>query len=582
MSTVSEDDESVHTFPPDCDTSLLQQFLDHERSGWGSLLEDKKEYLAGIELLSLLRKTRSPLYIFDEIINWVQKSILTYGMNFSSCYRFTRKRTLQQIERRYNLNGLSPKSEKIFLSGYNCSASVVFHDFKQCLYSLLTDADLMRKENLLLGENGSLLYEPQPDIDILDDIGSGYCYRLAYKKYIQEPDRQLLCPIIFFFDKTHTDTHGRLCLEPLQFTLGIFKRDVRNMAKSWRSLGYVTDIINKENSQSSQKMQDYHSMLNILLRSFKEAQKSPIIWKFEIEDVPKITVALKIPVLFVIGDTEGHDKLCGRYASRRKPPRLCRYCTVPFPETDNPYAKFKPQKCKQIEKMVDDGREDDLKRMSFHCIRNAWSDVQFCDSERGIFGATLAELLHCLQQGIFEYGIKALYDQKKIRKGTKRNRNRKRKFEEEENEEFQDDDNDTEEEEEEEEVVEDEDDDNDADDDNEVDGDEDEEIENELSDLEDEEEEEIIEPQDETEDEGEEDDSEGEEEEEEGEETIEYSSHYVFPKHYCAKFDSLCRKYGKYLQHQSDREIPRTYFNSSYIQVAKKTRMKWPVFFSFT
>jgi hypothetical protein len=250
---VSEDEASLHNFPADCDTSLLEQFLEHEKSGWGDILEDKKEYLAGIDLLSLLRKTRSPLYIFDEIIKWVQKSILTYGMNFSSCYQFTRKRTLMQIERRYDLKGLSPRSERIYLSGYKCSASVVFHDFKQCLYSLLTDADLMKKENLLLGQNGSLLYEPEPDMEVLDDINSGQCYRLAYNTYIQDPNTELLCPIIFFIDKTHTDTHGRLCLEPLQFTLGIFKRDVRNMAKSWRSLGYVTDITTKENSKTGKK-----------------------------------------------------------------------------------------------------------------------------------------------------------------------------------------------------------------------------------------------------------------------------------------------------------------------------------------
>ena len=47
-STITEDDESVYNFPEDCDTSLLEQFLEHEKSGWGYILEDNKQYLAGI------------------------------------------------------------------------------------------------------------------------------------------------------------------------------------------------------------------------------------------------------------------------------------------------------------------------------------------------------------------------------------------------------------------------------------------------------------------------------------------------------------------------------------------------------
>jgi len=33
VSTVSEDEESVNNFPTNCDTSLLDQFLEHEKSG---------------------------------------------------------------------------------------------------------------------------------------------------------------------------------------------------------------------------------------------------------------------------------------------------------------------------------------------------------------------------------------------------------------------------------------------------------------------------------------------------------------------------------------------------------------------
>jgi len=44
-----------------------------------------------------------------------------------------------------------------------------------------------------------------------------------------------------------------------------------------------------------------------------------------------------------------------------------------------------------------------LKRMSMHCIKNTFREVKFCDNIQGIHGATLAEVLHVLQQGLDQY-----------------------------------------------------------------------------------------------------------------------------------------------------------------------------------
>ena len=50
---------------------------------------------------------------------------------------------------------------------------------------------------------------------------------------------------ILFIDKTHMDVNSRLCLEPIRFTLGIFKRTVRNQPTAWRTLGYIIDQANR-------------------------------------------------------------------------------------------------------------------------------------------------------------------------------------------------------------------------------------------------------------------------------------------------------------------------------------------------
>ena len=62
-------------------------------------------------------------------------------------------------------------------------------------------------------------------------------------------------------DKTHTDVNGRLCLEQVRFTLGIFVRETRNKPQAWRTLGYINDQQLIVCTNSTEKAQDYHFML---------------------------------------------------------------------------------------------------------------------------------------------------------------------------------------------------------------------------------------------------------------------------------------------------------------------------------
>jgi hypothetical protein len=54
--------------------------------------------------------------------------------------------------------------------------------------------------------------------------------------------------------------------------------------------------------------------------------------------------------------------------------------------------------------------------MSMHSVPNAWHVIQFCDLNLGIHRATPAEVLHCLQVGIFHYSLDGLFEQMKKRK----------------------------------------------------------------------------------------------------------------------------------------------------------------------
>jgi hypothetical protein len=218
----------------------------------------------------------------------------------------------------------------------------------------------------------------------------------------------------FFIDKTHIDTNGRLCLERIRFTHGIFNRETRNDPSSWRTMGYISDQAQMKKTSPHQKAIDYHHMMEFIIDEFVQCQQESLPVKLCFNNLT-YDCNLKIPVLYIIGDTEGLDKICGRYTSRNNFQRPCRCCDCPFDETDNPEYKFKLNNHTKMMKKIHQGTKDTLREISQHKLSNAWANVQFCDSQRGLFGAVCGDILHCLQHGLYMYLIIMLFDQKKIR-----------------------------------------------------------------------------------------------------------------------------------------------------------------------
>ena len=90
----------------------------------------------------------------------------------------------------------------------------------------------------------------------------------------------ILCPIIFFIDGVAIDKLGRKSLEPVSFTLGIFKRELRNLALAWRVLGYIPDpekyfcISYGSGKHGSKLKRDHHQqILNDILVQVVDLQK---------------------------------------------------------------------------------------------------------------------------------------------------------------------------------------------------------------------------------------------------------------------------------------------------------------------
>ena len=113
--------------------------------------------------------------------------------------------------------------------------NIVTHDFLEQLYSLLSDPDLMKDENLLFTDGNSFQApsKDKPADYILRDINDGSVYLDAFLHYTKVTGTVILVPIILYIDKTHVDQQGCLFLEPVSFTLGIFKKEIRILSFAW-------------------------------------------------------------------------------------------------------------------------------------------------------------------------------------------------------------------------------------------------------------------------------------------------------------------------------------------------------------
>jgi hypothetical protein len=151
-------------------------------------------------------------------------------------------------------------------------------------------------------------------------------------------------------DKTQVDTYGRLQMEPLTMSHGLLKHSIRSKHMAMRILGYIchspahqpnfkggvvrvseppTDlppgtVVGRvplkpipNVSWSTYLLNEMHLQIEFILEQsgFLDLQRNGFHWKLHYnEKVYPVVMHPYIP--FIIGDTEGHDRLCGHYSHR--------------------------------------------------------------------------------------------------------------------------------------------------------------------------------------------------------------------------------------------------------------------------
>ena len=423
------------------DTTILDDFEKYCAMSKKDRLGLPPDLKAATQLMALLSKKRVPLNVYDEVFKW-------HLDNQRATKFITRKHLIKKLNERYNMDKAKPvQLTNLRLPFSGSRINLVIQDAKYQIQLLLTDPRIKDNDYLFFDDNP---FAPPPnDFTEVADINSGRCYRETYKHLIKDPSKQVLLPIIFYMDGAVTGQFDTLPIHSLKMTLGIFNQVARDKAHTWRSAGYLTSHL-KEKTQaedlilSAEHMdaqnylkqetinlfaetsddlqthhaaassgQDMHFMLGKMLEPYKELQDAGgFLWKLcykgKLHDVHFIPF-----VMFVKGDAVELDKHCGSYTSRTENvSQLCRYCTCPNAETDNPWKRWPRKSPQMIQPLVDSNDLVALKELSQQCIHNVWYPLRFgLHNKLSIHGASPLEILHWLDIGKFKYTRENLFNQ---------------------------------------------------------------------------------------------------------------------------------------------------------------------------
>jgi hypothetical protein len=426
---------NVMTEPDKGVLELCEELLRLESNPISSLAKVLCEEKVHIELLQLLKDVMAPLSAFQYILSWAAKANGN-GHVFQVRCQPSRETVTKMLLDRYNMNGLVPKEQKLYLPYSKRIVTMVNFDARQVFAPLLSRRSLNKDECFMFHELGGPFNVPDARASVICDINSGRCYRETYKKLVQNPQSDMILPCVLAMDKTHIDLPGRLQMEPITISHGLLKHEFRHLPVAMQILGYINHGSASRKAQKVDLNVDYNEapndlppgvvtvsnvlqpmkgvtwptyMLNeyhmqiafILLASgFVSLQDKGFKWKLHYEEAVN-NVVFHPYVPFIIGDTEGHDRVCGHYTARfAKIKQLCRACECPTEMTGYSKSAYRHWKPAHVGGLVNAGDVDSLRALSQNNIKNGLNKVRFGQhNARGIFGACPAEILHLITLG---------------------------------------------------------------------------------------------------------------------------------------------------------------------------------------
>ena len=369
-----------------------------------------QEVVSHLELLRIQHKFGLSLSAVAAIKKWAHKSHLSHPPIYER-KPATRKKQLKLIRQ---VLGISYddgfKEIAIDWLPQNKKRPVHIRPFEDCLYELLTNQEL-------IGEKGEHINLPHPSDpfkarpNIVPEhstqLHHGWWWSETMDECCVEPD-EILVPIIGYMDGVATDNNGRLPVTPFNITLGIFDTETRRKPEAWTTALLYPD----DNSEASiqpgtktvHKIQNLHNCISLALRDLKELMDSgrTVAWKIPYGPDGKMwKVRLRFAFAYIIGDTEMHDKLCGRYGPRTRGIKcICRHCNSATDLLSKGGLEFESNFMFTPAALDPDSHDSDyFKSISHHPIHNAFHGFYFGANKYNIHLATPGELLHMVQKG---------------------------------------------------------------------------------------------------------------------------------------------------------------------------------------
>ena len=357
-------------------------------------------------LLKLLDEINAPDHAFSSIIRWAQNA-LAAGFRFTPPGGFSRNRNIDLFRKSMlNADLLLPRLQKVVVP-HGMPIDVVTFDFVPQLLRLLQNGSLMTPENLVLDFYQPLQKYHAPE-NILGEALSGTVYSEAFDHLVQDPEKDLLVPIIQWIDRTHITESNRYSLKPYMFTPAIFRESCRRNIEFWGYHGFLprSDDSKAQNAMKQQgdNNRNYHAQLAVVLETFQTARpRLRDVW-LPIGPQRSMQVNIIPCLLFIIQDMQEGDQLCSRYATHMKEvQRHCRACDIGYADLGKHNAKCKWILAKPMQEIASGNTKDHKalqKRWSQHRVQNTYYNMPLADPRRGVFGCTPVETMHAVRLGL--------------------------------------------------------------------------------------------------------------------------------------------------------------------------------------
>ena len=397
-----EEESSVDTLPGTTLFSIATPSLEN------NILSD--QLTTEIKLLSLMRIYKTPLCVQKAIFDWAYEAHSLPSFSWGA--RINPYRSRQRVMKDIKTNALPHLKD----DGYETKSipwlpdrtlkQITTRSFEKAIRSLITNKDLCKQENMSFPNVDSpLLSHRKPELTPetrIEELHHGSWWIDTWKEKCDPGRNEILVPLIFYMDGISVDTHGKLSLTPLQMSLGIFSTEARKRRDAWETIYFHPSC--SDAKEPKDNIQNLHNGIEAALEQLKNMWRcnNTIEW----QNLPWANrtweVQMKFSIAFFIGDTEMHDKLCGRYGNRtEKVKKLCRHCDCPINWTHIPSKNdrnvrklFLPEDIR-----ASTNTDEALNEISHHPIRNVFHDMDFGCNEHNIHLASPGEKLHMHQLG---------------------------------------------------------------------------------------------------------------------------------------------------------------------------------------